>query len=69
MQAVRLQASRKQPDMHSKDNSSAQQQQSKCMQSLQDVEEAHLSGHQGFWDDPAVKKRGETERHVSLFVA
>ena len=40
---------------------------SKSNASLLDVqEEAHLSGHQGSWDDPAIKKRGETERHISF---
>lgn len=50
--------------MHSRDRSSTQQQSNASLQGVQ--EEAHLSGHQGSWDDPAVKKRGETERHISF---
>lgn len=45
-------------------HSNSTQQQSNA--SLQHVQEAHLSGHQGPWDDPAVKRRGETERHISI---
>ena len=50
---------------HAFQNKTSTQQQPNA--SLLDVqEEAHLSGHQGSWDDPAIKKRGEAERHISF---